>query len=366
MRIKDFPFDKFIKYREEKHNYFQKFLDCDSPFPAIVSQPDSSFWTGKCKYKESSLESQLEYFTKAMETDSDLAFTFLIPWYGVGVYAAAFGCRYQFSGNESPQTHPIYFQANKVVDIRPPDIKSCEVMVHVLDMIDYFKKSVSDYIDISLTDTQSPNDTASLILDPCEFFAVSAENPECLNSFLNAITNTIIDFSDMQLERIGQQATRPGHIMISSPTCSGISVSDDNMSFLSPKSYEETSFVYNQRLSDYFGGISIHTCGNAKQNLSKLASTNNLFMVDLALGKKVDPTPNNQEDVIKAFSGSDTIVKVKVGVDELERIRNLVSSDIRLIIELRNDENISTTERNRAFHKAKETINKFVSEADNQ
>lgn len=362
MDTRHFPFEKYVSFREQKNSKLMNFVTGKSNEIMIINQPDSWHWTGVCRNKEQSLEAQLEYLYLTMQAKSDLAFTYIEPWYGVGIYGAAFGCRYEFSGNESPQTRPIYNSVDEIMNIGYPSIKNCAEMQTVLEMIRYFKENVSDYIDIALTDTQSTNDTASIILDPCELFVQSIEEPELLNHFLDTITDLIIEFSDMQMEAIGGNLCRPGHIMLCNKNFKGISISDDNMAVISPTSYENTSMKYNERLSKHYGGISIHTCGNARANLGLMKKTSNLFMVDLALGTAVDPTPNLASDVRKCFENSDIIVKVKVGDEELDKITELIESDIKLIVELRMEGTLE--DRNRRYELAKEKINGIKSRVD--
>jgi len=350
----DFNFEKFIAYREEKEKNLRAFAVGGKRWIPVINQPDSFHWTDVCKTKEGSLDSQLSYLKDCMQTKSDLSFTYLEPWYGVGVYAAAFGCKYEFNKGESPKTRHIFSSMDELKGFKAPKISNCEEMSMVLDMIKYFKEKTGGYIDISLTDTQSTNDTASLILDPCELFMASISEPEELEPFLTKITDLIIEFTEMQMGLIGGCLSLPGHIMLSDREFKGIAIADDNMAVISPDSYNETAFPYNCRLSNHFGGISIHTCGNAGVNLKKLASTPNLFMVDLALGTAVDPTPNKAEEVVAAFSGTDTIVKVKVGDDELEKIEPLINSNVKMIVELRMSGSIE--ERNVRFERAKERI----------
>lgn len=210
-----------------------------------------------------------------------------------------------------------------------------------------------------MTDIQSTNDSASLVFDHTEMLIVSMLEPKRLNPFLKQITELIIEFTDMQIEAIGENISRPGHLMLGGKEFTGIAIADDNMITLSPAMYDETSFRFNKQLSEYYGGVSIHTCGNASANLNKLAQTPGLFMVDLALGHEVDPSPNPQEIVIKAFTGKSTIVKVKIGDRELEKIDKLLNSDIKIIVELRMNDVKSTEERNRRYFAAKEKIEKM-------
>ena len=356
MRIKDFPFERFLEYKEKKDADFLEFINNGFDHTPIVSPPDSFHWTGICRDKALSLESQLDYLFENMRTESDFAYNYIEPWYGVGVFASAYGCKYEFTGNDSPQTRSVFNTLDDLDGIKKPFVKDCEVMMHILEMIKYFKEQTGGCLDISLTDTQSANDSASLVLDHTEMLIASMLEPERLEPFLNQITELIIEFTDMQIDAIGDSLSRPGHAMLGNRKLTGIAIADDNMIALSPKTYEDTSYKFNKRLSEYYGGISIHSCGNASANLKKLSETPNLFMVDLALGHVVDPSPNPQDAVIEAFKGTDTIVKVKAGDHELEKIGLLLKSDVKIIVELRINDAASTEERNERFFAAKEKV----------
>ncbi len=86
----------------------------------------------------------------------------------------------------------------------------------ILETIRYYRSVTKDQLDIVLTDTQSPNDSASLILDTSEFFACSLSDMPRLASFMDLLTRVMIEFSEMQLAAMGPTAAHPGHIMLSS------------------------------------------------------------------------------------------------------------------------------------------------------
>ena len=194
-------------------------------------------------------------------------------------------------------------------------------------------------------------------MDACEFFMASITEAENLDPFLKMITDLMIEFTDMQIELIGKELTLPGHIMLSSRSLKGISISDDNMAVISPASYQATSLPYNKMLSKYYGGISIHSCGNWIVNSDLLLSTENLFMVDCAIGKAADPTPNDAEKLKQAFLGSDTILKVRLGHDEIDLLEKLIDPRVKLIIQLCTDGTVD--ERNMQYEIARERILKF-------
>jgi len=361
MRAQDFNFEKYLAFKEEKDKSYTRFLENKYNEVPIIQMASGEHWSGLCRYKEESLEAQLDFLTDSMSLKTDFIFGYLEPWYGVGIYAAAYGCKYIWYGNDAPQVLPVINKIDELKDFKHPSIYDCEEMLAVLDILKYFKDKTGGVLDISLTDTQSTNDTASLIMSTEEFFGASAEEPEILDPFLTSITKLIIDFSECQMEAIGDCLAAPGHIMVSLRGGKGISISDDNMSFLSPTVYARTSLKYNDMISDHFGGIAVHSCGNIGHNLELLRDSKGIQIADLAVGNIPDPSPCDAAQVAKIFHNSQVIVKAKVGWNEIEKIAPLVSPEIRLIVQLATSGSVE--ERNCQYESAREEINNICSPA---
>lgn len=359
MNPREFPYDKFLSLKEEKEKSFLKFLNGEEWFVPVIQRPAASDHFGAlCRYRDKSLESQLEGLNTYLKLESDFIYSYLEPWHGVGIYASAFGCPFKWYEHDAPQTLSIYSTLEEVVNFQQPDIDNCEIMQTVLETIKYFRKQTGDMLDISLTDTQSPNDNASLIVDTCEFFIMSITEEEAIHPFMQAITDTMIKFTEMQIDALGETFTSPGHIMISSPQLKGISISDDNMAVISPLSYKNSALPYNQQLSNHFGGLAIHTCGSLEHNAHLLLETEGLNMVDCAIGKAVDPTPNSPKRLKKLFAGKDILLKVRLGSNELYLLDDIIDRNIKLVVEIRTEGTID--EKNRQYYAAKKKIHEII------
>jgi len=255
MQAKDFNFDRYLRYREEKEAFLKKFLSGEYRGPVLTQRTCSEVFGVSANSKEASLEDWLNVLDFNMQLKGDVGFTYLEPWAGVPVYANAFGSPLFWTEITDVQSKPRYLFADEVANVPMPKAGECQMMQMVLEYIRYFKEQTHGLIPISLTDTQSPNDTASLILDPCELFAVSLEEPEALTDFMTKITQVIGDFSEMQIDAIGEELyVAPGHMMLSGSGLKGIALSDDNMAVVSPASYEVIGKPYNEMLSRRFGG----------------------------------------------------------------------------------------------------------------
>jgi len=331
---REFPYERYLETKAAREAYLDEWAAGRRPreTPVIII-PDWDMWNDNtCRDRERFLRHNLWGMARSAEWPSDGFFPHLQPWYGVGLYASAFGCRYVWDGDSAPQTRPIYTQADEVARINPPRIGESAPMCEVLERIRWYRQVTGDRLPICLTDTQSPNDTGSLIMEVNEFFAVSSYQPERLERFMNAITDTIIAFSEMQMEAIGPNLSLPGHQMICHPAWKGISISDDNMAMLSPRAYEAAALPYNSRLARHFGGIAIHSCGAIGHNIAVQRRTPHLQQMETSasiLVRDSDPSPNQPESLRDGYRGSGVIVKVRINKGEAELLERLLAPDFK-------------------------------------
>ena len=346
MDVKEFDFDRFLRFKEEKERFFENFENGSYRGPVLTQRSEGKAFGIASVTKETALEEWLFNLDTNMRLHGDVGFSYLEPWAGVPVYANAFGAHLFWSGKNDVQSTPRYTDASEVENVPMPKVGDCEMMRMVLDYISYFKEQTHSLLPLSLTDTQSPCDTASLILDPCELFAASMEDPESLTDFMEKITKVIGDFSEMQMEAIGEDLLCvPGHMMVSSCKSRGLAISDDNMAVISPGSYEVLCAPWNKALSKRFGGIAVHSCGLVSHTLPLLLSIDGFRQFDC---KVTDYEPNDTQKLAELFRGRDTILKVCVfPYENHERLLPLLRSDIKLILEVFTDGTVD--ERNRQY-----------------
>jgi len=358
-----FPYDKFLAVKEERDRFLYEWAQGLHPREApVLIYPSWDMWNNNtCADRELFLKWNLWGMATSAEWASDGVFPHLQPWYGVGLYASAFGCRYYWNGNSAPQTYPIYTSADEVANITMPHPGKSKPMQEVLDRIQWYRKVTRDRLPICLTDTQSPNDTASLIMETKEFFAVSSYEPERLERFMNAITDLIIAFSEMQMEAIGPNLSLPGHQMLCHPAWCGISVSDDNMAMLSPRVYEVAALPYNSRIAMYFDGIALHSCGRIGHNIPVQLRTPKLKQMECSaciITRDSDPYPNTPESLRDGYRGNDVMVKVRINRQEIELLERLLAPDFKCAVTVTGVETQEESER--VYQRFKERISRIT------
>ncbi len=325
----DFPrFQDWVAGREER---MRRFLEGKSESNILLVEKESDNFL-ICRTPQESLEIQLDILTRQMDLQCDYV-PFLEPWFGVGVYANAFGAEYVWIDGESAQTHYIVFNEEQAARLEKPSIEDSPVMKLVLEAIDYFMEETKGLIPIACTDTQSPLDTITLLWDTASFFTATYTAPEVVHGLLQKITDLIVEFSRCQVQHMGQTWVQPGHIMVSARGGYGLSISDDNMVMVSPKHYAEFSAPYNGQIAAAFGGLAVHSCGDTYRQLPEVLKTRGLVMVDGAFSQELDPNPIRSVELFRdQIKGTGVILHARLGADWPEILPSLYHPDLRLAL----------------------------------
>ena len=288
----------------------------------------------RCRTPAESLRCQLDAISATMDIDTDYV-PFLEPWFGVGVFAAAFGCPFIQMENESPQTRYGVFNSEQAAALEPVPIDRCAPLRLVLEAIGHFIDATGGRIPISCTDTQSPFDTASLVWESSDFFVSMATAPETVHRLLEKITRLKIEFSRLQAAAIGERWARPGHIMPSVTAGPGLSISEDDIVMISPEHYREFCEPYNRRLAEEFGGLAVHSCGNYERQLGALLQTPGLIMVDAAFSPALDPDPNRDYEFWRdTLKGTGIILQARMHLDWPRILPRLYHPDLKLVLQV--------------------------------
>ncbi|MGO9310748.1 MAG: uroporphyrinogen decarboxylase family protein [Spirochaetia bacterium] len=298
---------------------------------------------------ERSFDNQMACIATTLAAKTDWM-PFLEPWHGVGVYANLFGCPYDWTVCDYPQTRYAISTPEEARRIEKPDWRSGEICRLVMESIRYFRNRVGDAIPISCTDTQSPIDTATLIWQTDSFFLACYEEPDTVHRLLDMITDVIIEFSLAQLAAIGPNPARPGHnacLTRGRGRSSGIGLSDDLATVVSPRMYEQFCRPYNERIGEALGGVVVHSCGAwHPRMIETIRGTKGLQGVELAFSKDEDPSPSSPEVVRDGFAGTGVLVKARVGHDFLTAVERAYRSDFALVPQIAWDDDPAARDRN--------------------
>jgi hypothetical protein len=255
-----------------------------------------------------------------------------------------------------------YTRIEDVRGLGMPDWRKSPVMRMVLEEIDILKDRTRGRFPIALTDTQSPCDTATLELDTSELFTACYTEEETAASLMEAAADLIVEFSRVQAARIGDGlVSRPGHVMPSLPSLTGITLSDDNLAVSSPQINEKFSLRFDAKVASALGGVALHSCGVWDHTMRKLRAPE-VIAVDCSVARAWDPTPMTPRAVGDALEGTGIAVKARCGGTPQEiraAVRDLARPGMRIVLDIARidqDEDAYRAAAERNYSLAKEEL----------
>ena len=233
---------------------------------------------------EKNLIMQLANIILTLEYKTDYV-PYLDPFEGVTILAEAFGCPVEVPDNGDPWVRdPIIKSPHDVYNIKKP-AKDNGVYKRIFDTLKFFEEETGFQIPVGATDPQGPLDIASLIWDNNNFLTACITNKKEVHYLLDIITEAFIEFYTMQYDILKNPAF-PVHSFPLIDSNDGISISDDETILLSPDLFDEFGIPYLNRISDAFGGLYYHCCGDFGHVLDKILKIKGLRAINAHLSPK--------------------------------------------------------------------------------
>jgi hypothetical protein len=225
------------------------------------------------------------------------------PNLGIGTIAGAFGCDLLVNDEADPWTKTLINGdcREKVYELTPPDPVSNPIFQRVRERITYLQEHGD--MPLRLVNVASPLVTASMIWDYTDFMMALLESPKEAHHLLDMITRATIDYVNIQLEAITDLHSM-GHEVLCVPREVGLRISDDTAVLLSPQLYREFGVQYNGRLAEAFGGIVVHSCGDARHVIPTMLETPGLRGLDLTM-------PQNSEWTALAAAAGQVVLSLR-------------------------------------------------------
>ena len=274
-----------------------------------------------CRNMKDSLAWQLGALKKSMDYQADVP-NFLEPWYGIGTIASAWGLDYHWPEKQAPTVNGTFNSIEEVLHYEQVGVEKTDIGKHILQMIHYFLDKTKGLVPISPTDTQSPLNSASYLIDTTNFMMASVLDPGQFRQLLDRVADLAIAFTKSQLDLLDDVVVWPGHGFASSPHFQGIGMSDDNMLMISGQQYMDLCAAATEKFGNAFGGPVFHSCGNWSGRVGHIKELTNLRMVDGAFSPETDPDPNPVEP-FHAFVDTGIVLHARI-VGDLETITDVV------------------------------------------
>lgn len=247
------------------------------------------------------------------------------PNLGISVMAAAFGCDVTVNNEADPWVTPLIRETNvtDVYTLKKPDPVNNPIYKKAFARIKFLQANST--LPLRLVNVPSPLVTASLIWEYTSFIESTLLHPKEVHVLLEVVTEATIEFVQLQLQRITNLYTM-GHEMWYIPPEVGVRISDDTAALLSPKLYREFGVKYNAKLSEAFGGLIVHSCGDLKHVLPAMMEIPGLRGIDVTIPQ------NSKWEVIKEAAAGKTALNLRhyfwdhpeEGTDLVEYTRSLI------------------------------------------
>jgi hypothetical protein len=201
----------------------------------------------------------------------------LCPSLGVIAIPSAFGCEVVWWERDFPAVRPLPTLGDdpKQIMYLPMPALTAGVLGRILDYTHYFRVQTRGAYPIRVTDIQGPLDNAALIMGHNNFLMALRTNPREVHRLLQMVTDLMIAFVRRQREAADGEFV-PALFQPWLPDGWGLSVSNDECVMISARDHDEFSVPYLNQLSDAFGGIYLHSCGNWLHQIPSLEKVRHL------------------------------------------------------------------------------------------
>ena len=132
------------------------------------------------------------YYDQIREIEDDFV-PYLMPWFGTGVTASAFGCQIVFPLKQDPAADPRHYPVRTADDVRKleiPDPEKDGLMPKVLDFMGYMK--THSFLPIGITDFQGPLTTANQLMGYDKLIYLMQDDPIATHELMDKITEALI------------------------------------------------------------------------------------------------------------------------------------------------------------------------------
>lgn len=201
----------------------------------------------------------------------------LCPSLGVITFPSAFGCEVVWWERDFPAVRPrpgLGDDPKQIWNLEMPGLAD-GVLPRILDYTRYFCEQTDGAYPIRVTDIQGPLDNAALIMGHTNLLLALRTNPREVHHLLQIVTDLMVAFVRRQREMVGGDFV-PSLFQPWLPDGWGISVSNDECVMISARDHDEFSVPYLNQLSDAFGGVYIHSCGDWRHQIPSLDHVRNL------------------------------------------------------------------------------------------
>ncbi len=232
----------------------------------------------------------------------------LSPYMGSTSIASAFGAPVVFPDKNQPISLPIIERGKDVFRLERPDLYSGDLK-RVFEKVEFFLEETRGEYPITTFDFQSPFDTVHLLWNHNSFFTDLIENQEAVEYLLDIVTQLTIEAGLTLKEMIPHFV--PAHCpSLWMPLDVGTTICLDSIVNIGPHMFDTYIRPSLSKISQAFGGLVIHSCGDWSHHLEKVKSLPGLKGINFGAGEMA------LDSVVHLFDGeSDVRIIPHIGLN---------------------------------------------------
>jgi hypothetical protein len=323
VKSEDFDFGKYESYCATLNQTCSEFWNHKSSVAVYRRMRVGECFSFGCRDMKRSLELQLGALEKSMLYQADVP-NFLEPWYGIGTLASAFGGDYFWPEGNAPVLKANFSSIDELLASEYQEVANTSIGRHTLNMIEYFMDQTKGRLPVSFTDSQSPLNIVSHLLQTEQFLISMLTEPEKVKQLFEILSELSINFNHEQKKLIGNALVLPGHGFASSTQWDGFGLSDDNAIMISPDQYLDIAAPSVEKICSLHGGPAFHSCGDWSGWIDSVLKLKGLIMADGAFSQQTDPGATDDLEAFHRFANTGIVLNARI-VGDPETIRSQVS-----------------------------------------
>jgi hypothetical protein len=233
----------------------------------------------------------------------------LCPAFGVVSIPSAFGSEVIWWDDNLPAAKPACDgEPESVRALHAPSIDDGEIP-RILTHTKHYIEHTGGCVPIRLTDVQGPLDGAALVAGHTEFLSLIKVDPGAAHDLLRKVTDCIIAVVKSQRSLVRERGVEfvPSMFQPWLPDGGGVSVANDECVMISAEQHDTFSVPYMNMLSEEFGGVMMHSCGDWTHQFSSLEKVRNLRGIEFGA------TEAHYQKVLDRFGGR-MVLACRVGL----------------------------------------------------
>ncbi len=217
-----------------------------------------------------------EIMGRVHEIIPDDQIPFLSVYTGTEIFAQSFGCRVHYPEDNMPFALPRIHSAREVRALRRPSAFA-PPLERAFRIARRLKDRYPDAL-LGLPDIQSPFDIAALVWAKEDFYVAAIEEPDAVTDLCAMVEEVLVRFLDAWFREFGTEyiAHYPDLFVRG-----GMTLSEDEAGAISPAMFRQFCLPALERLSERYGGISVHCCADSERQWDNFARIPNMRLINL-------------------------------------------------------------------------------------